>query len=65
MKYINPNNITSAEIVAPNQKYHEWEKETYGWRLIILFNNSPSIFIEQDSREDCQRKAEVLNLVLV
>lgn len=65
MKYVNPQNITNAEIVEPGVKYFDWEKETYGWRLILLFTNCPSVFIECNSREECMRKAEILNLVLI
>lgn len=65
MKYINPNNIAHAVILEPGKKAHEWEKGEYGWRLVLYFETCPSVFVEMDSREDCERKAEILNLVLV
>lgn len=65
MKYINPNNIAHAEIVEPGVKHFDWEKDSDGWRLVLYFETCPSVIVKFDSLDDCKRKAEILNLVLI
>lgn len=61
MEYINKNNIKSAKILPPTEE-PEWQK--HGWQVALNMGEY-CLYIDRNSKEECEILTERLNLVKI